>query len=145
MLFPYVATAATALLGSYFTREGLASKWFTCITPPSMPPRIVFPIVWTILYILLALSYEAFAGSKAAPWYIANLILNVYWCYAYFYDQDVETAFWTILALVGIAGTIVFMTRDYVRLLPYLAWLLFATYLTVQSRTLAQDCSGLIN
>lgn len=134
MSFPYVATLGTAVLGSYFTRQGLLdTDWFDRIKPPAMPPRYVFPIAWTILYVLLAMSYAQFRSNVTEPWYMLNLVGNVYWCYAYFYDRDAKAALWIILGLLGIAGTIAYLTQDYSRLVPYMAWLLFATYLTYQS------------
>lgn len=139
-MIPYVATAATSLLGGYFTRQGLGSRWFECIKPDAMPPNYVFPVVWTILYVLLALSFEAFKDNLYASWlYSSNLVLNVYWCYAFFANQDVASALWSMYALLGITSALFWLTQD-LRLIPYLGWLLFATYLTYQSSQKQETC-----
>ena len=48
----------TIILGKNFTRTNTNTLWFRCIKSDITPPNYIFPIVWTILYILLGISYK---------------------------------------------------------------------------------------
>ncbi len=48
-----VLTEAVGFLASLLTREGVAAYKAVIDKPPLMPPAVVFPIVWAILYLLM--------------------------------------------------------------------------------------------
>ena len=50
-----IAIISTAFIGSQFTKSNVNIQWYECIKPNITPPKYIFPIVWTILYILLAI------------------------------------------------------------------------------------------
>lgn len=50
-----IAIISTAFIGSQFTKSHVDTQWYECIKPNITPPKYIFPIVWTILYILLAI------------------------------------------------------------------------------------------
>ena len=113
--------------------------------PPLSPPAILFPIVWTILYILMGISaafiYEKRNESpdkvrEALTTYASSLIVNFSWSIIFFNLQAFFVAFiWIILLLFLIIITLVkYYSIDKKAALlqiPYLIWVAFATYLTL--------------
>ncbi|MBQ2661275.1 MAG: tryptophan-rich sensory protein [Clostridia bacterium] len=104
------------------------------------PPSIVFPIVWTILYFLMAISaymiYESDHADKkiALAIYGIQLLVNFVWPFIFFGGQYFLFAFiWLLLLIVATASMIFVFYRINKKAgllqLPYLLWLLFAAYL----------------
>ena len=103
------------------------------------PPSMTFPIVWTILYILMGISYGILASnslvdSKINSIYYLQLFFNALWPIAFFLLKWRLFAFiWIIILVILI---IIMIARFYEKhktaawlQLPYLLWTLFATYL----------------
>ena len=103
------------------------------------PPSITFPIVWTILYILMGISYailesNSLVNSKINSIYYLQLFFNALWPSAFFLLKWRLFAFiWIIILAVLI---IIMIARFYEKQktaawlqVPYLLWTLFATYL----------------
>lgn len=103
------------------------------------PPSITFPIVWTILYILMGISYailesNSLVNSKINSIYYLQLFFNALWPIAFFLLKGRLFAFiWIIILAVLI---IIMIARFYEKQktaawlqVPYLLWALFATYL----------------
>ena len=111
------------------------------IKPPFSPPDIVFPIVWTILYILIGLSYYLYKKNGETNiveeiTYYLQLFLNFTWTIIFFTLKLRFTAIIWILALsISIYTLITLFIQKYklsaYLLIPYLIWCLFATYLTI--------------
>ena len=110
------------------------------VNPPLSPPGFIFPIVWSILYLLMGTSYalvskEDTLGNIKAVYY-AQLFVNLLWSIFFFvFKWRLFTIFWTIL-LLGLI--IYYMIRvfhknktSFYLFIPYLVWVLFATYLTI--------------
>ena len=107
--------------------------------PPFAPPSIVFPIVWTILYILMGISYgilksQSLTDANVDFIYYAQLIVNALWSIFFFVLKwRLFSFFWIILlaVLVAIMIYIFFKKNKVAGLLqiPYILWVLFATYL----------------
>lgn len=108
--------------------------------PPISPPGLVFPIAWSILYLLLGVSlYISTKKSKEKSIiisYIINLLLNYTWSIVFFKFKLYKVAIFHLLALI--ISTIYLMKKLYKKnkltaylQLPYLFWLLFALYLNV--------------
>ncbi|KAJ7283578.1 TspO/MBR-related protein [Mycena rebaudengoi] len=133
------------------TAKVVRSDWYKNLrTPPGRPPRQVFPIVWPLLY--LSMGYASHLTVKALDnaispqvrsdctlalsLYYAQLALNIAWSPLFFGAKR------TGIALVDstlMAATNFYMTKllanacpqaSYL-LLPYCAWLSFATYLNL--------------
>ena len=111
------------------------------IKPPLSPPSIVFPIVWTILYILMGISYGMLKitgsiNSKTKFIYYFQLFVNAMWSIFFFVLKWRLFSFFWIL-LLGIS--VFLMIREFYKKnklagllqLPYLVWILFATYLNL--------------
>lgn len=105
------------------------------------PPSILFPIVWTILYILMGVSYgildsNMLVDSEISSIYYSQLVVNALWPIAFFILKWRLFAFlWIILLLVLI---IVMAIRFYERnkiagllQIPYILWVSFASILNL--------------
>lgn len=109
------------------------------IQPPLSPPAVLFPIVWTILYILMGVSYGILESNSQVDKciryiYYAQLIVNLLWPIAFFVlDRRLFAFIWILLLDVLVLAMVVlfFKTNKLsgALQLPYLAWVLFASYL----------------
>ncbi len=112
--------------------------------PPLSPPGWVFPIVWTVLYLLMGeASYRVLISGadrarikRALTAYGVQLLLNFIWPLVFFGGQMYLAAFFVLVAL----WIAIFVTmRLFVRinetagdlLIPYLLWVTFAGYLNL--------------
>lgn len=105
------------------------------------PPSIAFPIVWSILYILMGISYgilksNFLVDSKINFIYYLQLFVNALWPILFFtFKWRLFSALWIILLAILIIIMIVefFKKNKLAGLLqiPYLLWTLFATYLNI--------------
>ncbi len=108
---------------------------------PLTPPPIVFPIVWSILYLLLGLSAVFYLmgqnllaklGSYIAP-YEAQMLLNFAWSVVFFGLQKPKISLIIIFAMIGLTGYLLWISWGkklaFWTLLPYFLWILFAMYL----------------
>lgn len=116
----------------------------TLVKPPLSPPGWVFPVVWTILYLLMGYSsYRVYTSQApnhkirgALKLYIAQLAVNFAWPIVFFAFRLYLPAFFVLLVLwLLIFWTIQRFTRLDTRagdlLLPYLIWVTFAGYLNL--------------
>ncbi|WP_108682717.1 TspO/MBR family protein [Methyloceanibacter sp. wino2] len=129
---------AASLVGSAFTTPNLG--WYATLEKPGFtPPNSVFPIVWTILFAMMAVSawlvwrQPADEGEKktALTWFGIQLALNVLWSFAFFQMHSPIAGLAVILwLLVAIVLTMVFFDRvsrvAALLLIPYLLWVGFA-------------------
>ena len=112
--------------------------------PPLAPPGWVFPVVWSILYLLMGYACYRILTSgadrqqvqKALIAYGVQLFLNFLWSPVFFGLEWRLTAFWILLMLwAAVYITIRKFTRINERagdlLLPYLLWVTFAGYLNL--------------
>lgn len=133
--------AAVAALGTAFTDT--TSEWYQGIVKPALqPPGIVFGIVWTVLYGLIAASLSISAVSPGTPantfWlHAANGVLNVLWTYTFFQLHNPGGALFVLLLIIMVALALYTSVRSthaaaaYL-LIPYLVWLAFALYLNYE-------------
>lgn len=130
-----VAVALASLTGAFFP-PGL---WYAELTQPAgTPPDIVFPIAWTLLYIGMAIAawrvWRAAGVGPALGLFALQLVLNALWMPVAFGAQALGWALLVIVALwlVIAAAVVVFWSRDRIAgllLVPYLAWVGYASYL----------------
>ena len=112
--------------------------------PPLSPPGWVFPVVWTLLYLLMGeASYRVLTSGAekteirtALIAYGVQLFLNFLWPLAFFGGQMYLTAFLILIALwVGIFVTMRLFSKINETagdlLIPYLLWVTFAGYLNL--------------
>lgn len=113
--------------------------------PPLAPPAILFPIVWTLLYILMGISCARIYLRKdvmekevlsALTVYAVQLGFNFFWSLIFFNLRAFLFAFWWLLALWML---IIIMLLKFRRIdgvaaainIPYILWVTFAGYLNL--------------
>ena len=143
---PYVISIAIALavggLSALLT-SGNMNVYDTLNRPALAPPAIVFPIVWTILFVLMGISsamiYEERGEqdvSGALIIYGLQLVVNFFWSLIFFNMRSYLFAvIWLALLWVLVMWMIIRFYKikplaAYLQI-PYLIWLSFAFYLTL--------------
>ena len=103
--------------------------------PPLSPPGWVFPVVWTILYVLMGLAcYRFRADAVSVRLYAGQLLLNFLWPVLFFSAAVRLPALIELLLLWGLVLWLLLRCYDRDRrafwlLVPYQLWLTFAAYL----------------
>lgn len=127
-------------IGSHFQTEALAYWYPLLVKSHYTPPNIVFPIVWSILYLLMGISAGLVSGSSLEGrkvvllLFVVQLLLNFLWSITFFAMRN------PLLGLLNIAlldvVVIYYMVRSYrlskvasLLFVPYVVWLAMATYL----------------
>lgn len=141
LLISLAICLGVAQIGSLLTRPEI-SNWYASLAKPTWnPPNWVFPVVWTTLYVMMAVAAwlvwnaAGFAGARSALRLFAiQLALNVVWSALFFRMHQPGWAFVEILILwVLILATVIAFWQ--VRqasawlMIPYLAWVGFAACL----------------
>ena len=111
------------------------------IKPTLSPPGIVFPIAWTIIYLLIGISYTLLKEKGEVPketkqLYYTQLIFNYLWTFIFFvFRLRLLSVLWIIiLDVLVIVMTYQFYKQNKlsgILLIPYILWLIFATYLNI--------------
>jgi len=138
-LFLFLTEGLGALIG-FLTRKGMEA-YKLLRKPPLTPPGWLFPVVWSILYALMAIgAARVFLYGKAEDRkeallaFFVQLFLNLLWTPVFFSMQAFASAF--LLLLLLLLG-ILWMIRSFFRIdplwaklqIPYLLWVCFAGYL----------------
>lgn len=105
------------------------------------PPSIVFPIVWTILYILMGVSYgilksDNLIDRKVNFIYYIQLFVNSLWSIFFFL---LKWRLFAFLWIVILAILVIIMIKEFYKKnkvagllqIPYILWVLFASYLNL--------------
>ncbi len=129
-------------LSGQAAQSGPDNPWFAALAKPALyPPPATFGIVWSILYVMMGVSLALVMTARGAPGrgvaivaFVVQLALNLAWTPVFFAAHQITAALVLIVVMaVAIAVTIVLFRRvrpaAALLLLPYLAWVLFATYL----------------
>lgn len=114
----------------------------TLVKPPLAPPGFLFPLVWTLLYILMGIAAAIVWESRhpdrdtALTVYAVQLAVNFFWPIFYFvFGARLLSFFWVLLLIYLVFLTIkqfsAISADSGWLLLPYLVWLLFAAYLNI--------------
>jgi tryptophan-rich sensory protein len=145
----FAAVALTAFASSRFTSHGVNTKWFQCVRPRLTPHAVVFPVVWTVLYALIAVSLAK--AMQANDQYIVfvfgiNLVYNVIWCYLYFKNKRLDIALLAMFMIIASTVQIIRLTNDinvknYMTI--YLIWLAFAALLNIMSIQNLPSCNNI--
>ncbi len=141
LLLCFFAVFLVAFLGNIFASGNVKSDWYLSVKPSITPPDSVFPVVWGILFFLIALSlYFAWTNCSQAQRpevalvFGANFALNVLWSFLFFKLRNPSLAFAEIiLLLLSILAMIIFTHKidkkaSYL-LVPYFIWVAFASVL----------------
>jgi translocator protein len=136
--------------------SGDENSWFaTLIKPEAQPPGWVFGVVWPVLYFMTGLAFAMILHARGANGrgiaiglFLSQLLLNYFWSPLFFGQHKVTTAFYLILVilLLAVATTFAFgRVRKAAAwlMVPYLAWLSFASILNFQIDKLNPDAESL--
>lgn len=136
ILIPLAVGSISALISGNMASYSALNK------PAISPPGYIFPIVWTILYILMGISvYIVYSSNspnkaKALLIYGIQLFFNFCWSILFFGFNLYLSAFIWLIALIII---IIIMIREFYTVIPlaaylqvpYLIWCIFAAYLNL--------------
>lgn len=130
-----VLVMAAASSGALFK----PGEWYDRLRKPSWtPPRWVFPTVWTVLYILIAISgwrvWQAQGAGLAIVLWGVQLVLNAMWSWLFFGLRRMDLALVCVAALFVsvLAYAVAAWPVDAIAamlFLPYAAWVLAASLL----------------
>ena len=148
---------AVLLLGFLSGRFGSQAQdpWFLALVKPAIfPPPAVFGVVWPILYTVMGLAAAmvcaAWGSRYRLPAILAfglQLLVNLAWTPMFFGEHEISFALYVVLLLdVAAAVTIVLFWKvrraAALLLVPYLAWIVFATVLNYEFLRLNPDADG---
>jgi tryptophan-rich sensory protein len=158
MRWALVLVPAVLLLGmlsGQLAGSSADNPWFAALVKPALyPAPAVFALVWTVLYILMGLSLAMVAAARGAAWrtaalavFAVQLALNLAWSPLFFGWHQIlpALALLVVLDLAVIATIVLFrLVRPVAALLllPYLAWILFATVLNWQFHIANPEADG---
>ncbi len=142
LLVCVAASFTPGVIGSRFE----PGAWYATIEKASLtPPGWVFPVVWPVLYLMMGIALWRFLESEApsraralgVTLFGAQLVLNGLWSYLFFGLHRPGLALVEIAMLwLTIAAVIAVFARHArgaaLLLVPYLAWVAFATYLNFE-------------
>ena len=144
---PYVISIAIALavggLSTLLTKNNM-QVYDTINRPALAPPMWLFPVVWSILFILMGIrsalvwvnrEKDVETASSALRIYGLQLIVNFFWSIIFFNMQAYLFAFIWLLLLLALIIIMIVQFRKISPLaaylqIPYLLWVTFAGYLT---------------
>jgi translocator protein len=129
---------AISALGGWVTASSVGTWYLTLDKPPFNPPNWIFAPVWSALYLMIAIAgWRASTGPRrqlALTAYAVQLALNLSWSFVFFGARLIGPALAVIAALLAaiLANAYLFWRIDRAAgalLLPYAAWVSFATLL----------------
>ena len=142
-----VAIALPLIIGGFsaFLTKDNMSMYEEVVSPPLSPPAFLFPVVWTILYVLMGVS-SAFiwlnrvenkdVADRGLLIYAVSLFFNFVWSLIFFNFKAYLFAFiWLAVMLILIILTVINYKKivplaAYLQI-PYVLWTSFAGYLTL--------------
>jgi benzodiazapine receptor len=114
-------------------------KWYRDLKKPDlMPKSYIFSVAWSILYLMIGISYYLALKDKSLLYWIIpiiHLIINfIYTPIIFRYHKLLESAFIVLLTLITLIVVMIlfYNYKKYISvylLVPYLLWLIFANYL----------------
>lgn len=144
---PYIISAGIALtiggLSALLSMNGMEMYTENLIKPPLSPPAWLFPVAWTILYVLMGIGAariwllpESQERSKGLNLYVAQLVVNFFWSLIFFNAQAYGFAVIWLFLLWGLVLLMILQWRKIDPIaarmqIPYLIWLTFAAYLNI--------------
>lgn len=138
-LFLWIAGYLIVAFGIGQTMQGNVDGWYQTLNKPSFnPPNWIFPIMWSILYVLIATAgwklWDIGASHKLKGVYILYTLMNWAWTPIFFGAQQMFMGLLWIVALNLVAALFIVVANRQVRLaallmIPPFLWTLFASFL----------------
>jgi tryptophan-rich sensory protein len=138
-LVPFVLAVALAAVVGGLAAGNAPAQYADLRQPAFAPPSWLFGPVWTVLYVMIAVAgwllWRAAGWCPALAWWVVQLVLNLAWTPLFFAADLLGWALVEVVALlIAVASTVALAWRPSRRaawlLVPYLAWVGFATALT---------------
>lgn len=137
-----LVSLSAGAIGSYFTAPAIP-EWYEGLMKPALnPPSWVFAPVWTILYVMMGVSaflvwkrgWNRRDVKKSMMVFGLQLVLNSVWSILFFGLRDPGLAMIGIILLwFSIVWTMILFKKvskaSFYLLIPYIAWVSFASYL----------------
>ena len=132
-----IVTLLGGILAAVVTMDGM-QVYSTLEKPVLAPPAWLFPVVWTILYVLMAIGGARYALNlkMISGIYFLQLVVNWLWPVIFFnFNAYLFAFFWLLLLLV----LVIIMTWQFYKVdklagllqISYILWLTFAGYLNI--------------
>ncbi|MBN1664094.1 MAG: tryptophan-rich sensory protein [Deltaproteobacteria bacterium] len=137
-----VLCLSAGIIGSFFTAQSVDSWYLLIQKPPITPPGWVFAPVWSVLYVLMGISFflvwrqnlQSRAYRDALTVFIFQLLLNILWSMVFFGFRSIAGG---LVVIVLLSGAIIrtmkiffpFSRAASLLLLPYLIWVGYALVL----------------
>jgi len=154
-LFVVPAVMLLGFLSGQVAGSTAESPWFISLEKPAtFPPPATFGIVWSMLYFMIGVAFAlvcsawgARARGLAIAAFVIQLALNLAWSPVFFGAHQITLALAILIALdLAVLLTVVLFWRvrrlAAVLMLPYLAWIAFATLLNWQFLQLNPAADG---
>jgi len=132
----FIFIGLSLVVGSLASSNASSDLWYQSLIKSNLnPPGYIFGIVWPILYFLMSISaYRTFKSTKNL--FFVQLFLNTIWSWLFFSFQmplisllDIYILiFLNIIIFIKMLKEDMFSGLIY---LPYLIWLMFASYLNI--------------
>jgi len=142
---PLICALVVLALGfasGFFGGSAVGDPWFEALKKPAFqPPGWAFPVAWTALYLMTGWAFglvldapHSRARSAGVGAFVTQLVLNLAWSPLFFRVHQITWALALILVILvaAVVATIRFRQIRPVAaalMLPYLAWLVFASSL----------------
>ncbi len=135
-----IPVAVGALAG--WLIQGSADFYNGLIKPPFAPPAAVFPLVWTVLYLLMGIAAyrihqtEGEGKQTSLRLYYIQLVINFLWPISFFLWKNFWLAFLILIVLWILVGVLTFRFWKLDRpagiiMALYWIWLTYAAYLNL--------------
>ena len=142
LLFSLAIPLLVGYLGSLLTTPSI-NTWYATLNKPSFnPPNWIFAPVWTMLFILMGIAlFLVIKTGKESKYFLharlsfgAQLFLNLYWSFLFFFIKAPVLAFWSIISLASMIIVNIYYFYQVKKaaaylLIPYIAWVTFAAIL----------------
>jgi translocator protein len=116
--------------------------WYASLAKPTWtPPNWAFPVVWTVLYTMIAVAgwfvWKVSGFSAALVVWGIGLVVNALWSYFMFGRQDIAVAMADVALLWLLTAAFIYLAWDIDRraaylFMPYLLWVSIAAALNFE-------------
>lgn len=138
-----IGSFTAGAVGSLATIPNIPTWYAALNKPPLNPPNWVFGPVWSVLYLLMGIALALVilepgkqSKQKAYFWFGTQLMLNAGWSLMFF---GLHVLWFGVAIIIALIASILMTIHAFYQikkvsawlLVPYLAWVCFATYLTI--------------
>lgn len=142
ILIPLIIGYLSNIISTFLSGLSTSTYYSQLIKPSFAPPSFIFPIVWTILYILMGISsykilkkgYDLTKVKDAMFYYWLQLALNFVWSILFF---GLDLRFTALVAMILLIIVVLIMMYKFAKIdkkamylnILYLIWLFYALFL----------------